>query len=475
APLQVKEGDMLQVLEGEAIPTDGKVISGEGLIDRSMLTGESKPEEIGPESDLTGGTLLIQGHLQMVVTAVGGETTLSKIIELVKKAQRDKPAIQQLADRISSVFVPVVLGIATLTFLLSWLVFDIGFGPSIMHSIAVMVISCPCAMGLATPTAVVVGLGRATRNGMLVKGGRTLETFSKVEHVVFDKTGTLTTGKFQLEHIEAIDEPLAEVQAALLGLEIHSQHPLAKSLVTALEGIKPVAFESVREIKGLGMHGTDAAGNEFQLGSWRLVQHLDISRSHSLYLLKNDKLVAWVDMGDELRPGALETVRELQKAGIRVSLLSGDRQSVCEKVAAQLGIEDVYAEQLPDEKLARIEEWSGQSMTAMVGDGINDAPALARAGIGISLGDATDIARQSSEIVLMDGRLDRLSSLLGIARETVKTIRQNLFWAFFYNILAIPMAALGFLRPIIGTATMALSDVIVIGNSLRLRTKRILT
>lgn len=471
----IQLGHQLRVRQGETIPADGRLLQGHGLVDRSMLTGESIAESVEEGNELTGGTLLVEGNLVMEVTAVGKQTTLARIIELVRRAQRDKPAIQQLADKISAIFVPAVLGVSLLTFLLSWWVFDIGLGPSLIHSIAVLVIACPCAMGLATPTAVIVGLGRATRNGMLVKGGRTLEAFEKVQHIVFDKTGTLTTGQFKIGHIEARGVPIAEVKPLLMALEQASVHPLARSIVAQLEGTVPAALSDIREMKGIGMQGQDAEGQRYQLGSWRLAQHIDISRDHSLYLMRGEELIAWVDMEDSLREGTKETVEFLQRKGIRVSLLSGDREKAVAQVATALGISEYYGAQLPDEKLARIEAWSAEGLTAMVGDGINDAPALARAGIGISLGNASDIARQSAEIILIDERLDRIPHLFGIAKHTVKTIRQNLFWAFFYNVLAIPLAAFGFLRPILGTATMALSDVVVIGNSLRLRQKNIST
>ncbi len=470
---QVLTGDVLQVNQGDRIPVDGRIEEGQGAVDSSMISGESLPEDKNPGDAVIGGTVLVTGQLKISATAAAKGGTLSKIIEMVKRAQADKPSIQQLADKISAIFVPVVLVISLLTFLLSWLVFDIGLSASIIHSVAVLVIACPCAMGLATPTAVVVGLGRASKMGILVKGGRTLETFAKVKQIVFDKTGTLTTGKLVIQRLDLHGMTQSEAESVIFAMENHSSHPIAKAMQTAFAHAEPLPLTGVRETKGLGLSGEDAHGNMYQLGSFRLVQGQTEDLSHDLYLLKNQEIVATIDLEDEIRPGATALMDFLRQEGIKAIMLTGDRREKALAVAAKLGISDVRYEQLPDEKLAHIEALSAESLTAMVGDGINDAPALAKASVGISLGDATQVAIQSAEVVLLSGHLHSLSELYLLSKQTLLTIKQNLFWAFFYNTLAIPLAAFGYLRPIIGAATMAISDVIVIGNSLRLKVKRL--
>lgn len=469
---RIEPGDLLQVNEGDKIPVDGKIKSGEGAVDTSMITGESLPNDVQIGDSVIGGTILVAGHVQVVAETVGKGSTLSKIIEMVKRAQADKPTIQKLADRISAIFVPAVLSIALLTFLLSWLAFDLSLSESIIHSVAVLVIACPCAMGLATPTAVVVGLGRASKSGILVKGGRTLETFNTVKQIVFDKTGTLTTGRLSIADLSAHGIEQETARSVIYSLERHSSHPIAKALQTQLAGAAVVELENVRETKGLGLSGVDAEGHSWQLGSFRLAEGLTQDLGHDLFLLKNQQLVATVDLEDELRPDAVETIQYLKQEGIVPVLLTGDREAKARAVATKLGIDKVLYEQLPDEKLTHIEALNQEMPTAMVGDGINDAPALARATVGISLGEATQVAIQSAEVVLLSGKLHSLKDLREISHHTVLTIKQNLFWAFFYNTLAIPLAAFGFLRPIIGAATMALSDVVVIGNSLRLKVKK---
>ncbi|MEL7191206.1 MAG: cation-translocating P-type ATPase [Bacteroidota bacterium] len=470
---RVEVGDQLRVLSGDKVPVDGSVLVGEGTVDESMITGESLPVEKERESYLTGGTVVLDGQMTMRAEKVGRQTTLSHIIQLVKQAQRDKPEIQQLADQISAIFVPAVFGISLLTFILSWAVFDLSVQASLIHAIAVLVISCPSAMGLATPTAVVVGIGRASRNGILIKGGRTLEQFAKVQQVVFDKTGTLTTGKFQLEKIQTADPAdIPLIQQVIYSLEQHSRHPIAQSLVEALEGTAPLALTQVSEQKGLGMLGYGASGDSYQLGSFRIAAGYT-DQKFDLYLIRNNEFWAGINLADTLRPEAKEAIAELKKKGIRPILLSGDKQSTCKKVASELGIEEVYAEQLPQQKLEHLQRLSQQGLTAMVGDGINDAPALAKADVGISMSGATDIAIQSAQVILLKGNLNLLPELLRISQHTVRTIKQNLFWAFFYNIVAIPFAAMGFLKPILAALAMAFSDVIVIGNSIRLRFKRL--
>ncbi|MEM6348767.1 MAG: cation-translocating P-type ATPase [Bacteroidota bacterium] len=471
ASKEIKKGDVLIVNEGDQIAADGILLAGEVEVDESMISGESLPVPKQLGDKLIGGTILVSGNLKMEATAIGKKTTLSMIIDLVKKAQSDKPNIQQLADKISAVFVPAVLTISLLTFLLSYLVFDLSLQLAIINSVAVLVISCPCAMGLATPTAVVVGIGRASKKGILIKGGRTLEAFGKVQRMVFDKTGTLTTGAFTIADFEAEDGLAERSKSIILALEQRSSHPIARSLSRALSDHEAAMLIGIKEVKGKGVEAYDDEGNHYQLGSFRWLGTEEIEAGYDLYLFKNTVLQAKLKIQDEIRPEAHTMMDYLKSKGIETVLLSGDRKEKCKNIAKELGISQVYAEQLPEQKLALIEQFAAEKPTAMIGDGINDAPALARASVGISLGNATEVAIQSAQIILLNENLQLIPELFKISKHTVLTIKQNLFWAFFYNVLAIPMAALGFLTPMIGAATMALSDAIVIGNSLRLKRK----
>ncbi len=468
-------GAILQVNSGDKIPVDGEIISGDASVDEAMLTGESIPVEKTIADKVIGGTILLNGNFRMRAESVGNDTTLSKIIELVKKAQQAKPDIQKLGDKISAIFVPVVLGISILTFCLSYFVFDVSLKDAMMRSIAVLVISCPCAMGLATPTAVMVGIGRAAKRGILIKGGNTLEEFAKIKNIVFDKTGTLTTGEFQLKNITCNNTSEQEVKEILFQLEQHSSHPIAKSIVKALQNTtSTIKFANITEEKGLGITATDESKNEYKVGSYKIAKHLTTDDTHNVYVLKNNQLIATVDLADELKSNVKESIASLKAAGINSTLLSGDSKSKCEAVAQKTGITFVYSEQSPAQKLVLIEKLNSEQATAMVGDGINDAPALAKASVGISLSNATQVAIQSAQIILLKhGDLSSLVEAHLISKHTLITIKQNLFWAFFYNIVAIPIAAAGFLNPMVGALAMAFSDVIVIGNSIRLKTKRL--
>ncbi len=470
---QVKAGDLLIINSGDKIPVDGEIYWGNGSIDEAMISGESLPVDKNEGSQVIGGTILISGSIKIKATAIGKETVLAQIIEMVKLAQQDKPRMQSLADRISAIFVPIVIGIAIITFLISYLVAGISFQPSLMHSIAVLVIACPCALGLAIPTAVVVGIGRVAKNGILIKGGSTLEKFAGIKRVVFDKTGTLTTGKFEVKKIYVSGITEERAKSILYSIEKHSSHPIAKSIVSAYNDSPLIDFKSVNEQKGLGMESTDNDGNTYKASSYTLAIDHTKDDSHTVYLLENNKLLAWLDVEDEIKPEAAEAIKFLKSHGIKTVLLSGDRKSKCEYLAKEIGIEEIYSEKLPEEKLKIIEEFTKAGDTAMVGDGINDAPALAKATVGISLSNATQVAIKSAQIVLLKGNLNLLTKAWSISSVTLTTIKQNLFWAFFYNIIAIPIAAFGFLNPMIAAASMALSDVIVIVNSLRLRSKRL--
>lgn len=468
----VRPGDTLVVNLGDKIPVDGEVLSGDASIDESMLTGESMPVEKTKYDKVIGGTVLVNGNIRMIATKVGSNTVLSQIIELMKKAQGAKPPVQKLGDRVAAVFVPAVIFIALLTFGLTYWIGQAGLQHAIMNAIAVLVISCPCAMGLATPTAVMVGLGRAAKNGIMIKGGDTIEAVTKTQYLIFDKTGTLTTGKFVIKAIQAEDgADIQYVNGLITAIEERSNHPIARSLVEGLKSMpkQKVILKSAKEEKGLGMRAEDTDGNSYFLGGIK-----DIDTDHfNIALYKNQKLLAQIAIDDEVRPGAVELVASLKKMGIKPVLLSGDSKARCQSVAAAVGIEKVHAEKLPDEKLNVVENYNKKGQTIMVGDGVNDAPALTTAGVGISLNDASQVAIQSARVILLNTDLQSVLTFLQISKHTLKTIKQNLFWAFAYNVVAIPVAAMGFLNPMVGAFTMAFSDVVVIGNSLRLRKKRL--
>lgn len=474
---EVTVGDILQVNEGDKIPADGRLLDGQVEVDESMLTGESLPVSKQAGDQLIGASVLVAGNLQMEVTAIGKDSVLEQMIELVKTAQQDKPDIQRLADRISAIFVPVVLVISLLTFVLGYYLFGFTAQGALMNAIAVLVISCPCAMGLATPTAVMVGVGRLARQGILVKGGQTLELLSRIRQMVFDKTGTLTTGQFKLKEIDYHGSDPRLVHSLIHKLEQRSSHPLAQSLVTAMEDLpngQSLSLQQIEEEKGLGVMALDEAGNRFEIGSARLLpDSTQASAEHQVYLLQNKQLLASIALEDEIRPAAAVTISRLKGLGVEPVILSGDQSAKTAQVAKTLRVEHFEGEQLPAEKLSTIEQLRSQGLTAMVGDGINDAPALAKADIGISLGGASHVAIQSAEIILLKPQLNKLIDALVISRHTVKTIKQNLFWAFAYNIVAIPIAAAGYLNPMWGALFMAFSDVIVIGNSILLRSKRL--
>ena len=473
-------GAILQVNSGDKIPVDGEIFSGDASIDESMITGERLPVEKSISDKVIGGTIVVKGNIRMRAENVGDQTLLAKIIGLVKKAQQDKPEIQKLGDKISAIFIPVVLGIAVLTFFVNYFFLDLTsftnpLQESIMRSIAVLVISCPCAMGLATPTAVMVGIGRAAKNGILIKGGSTLEEFAKVKNIVFDKTGTLTTGNFKINSINihnGVSEE--EVKEILYSLEIHSSHPIAKSIVAALKGIVGREFKTVKEEKGLGITAQDHQNNIYQIGSYKIASEFPKNEIHDIYVLKNNILIATVDIEDDVKLNVKETIDEFNKVGINTILISGDNRKNCESLAQKVNINKVYSEQSPAQKLALIEILTKEGSTAMVGDGINDAPALAKATVGISLSNATQVAINAAQIILLHNNdLSTLRHANLISKHTLLTIKQNLFWAFFYNIVAIPIAACGLLSPAFGALTMAFSDVIVIGNSIRLKTKKL--
>ncbi|MFN4892401.1 MAG: heavy metal translocating P-type ATPase [Bacteroidota bacterium] len=468
----LRVGDLILIKSGEQVPIDCKILWGEVHVNEAILTGESAPIRKQKKDGLIGGSLITDGTVKAQVTAIGEDTVLSGIIQLVRQAQGEKPPIQQLADRISAVFIPVVLGIAALTFGLTW-IFKGEFSVALLNSIAVLVIACPCAMGLATPAAIAVGLGRAARNGILFRNATSLELFKSIRRVVFDKTGTLTTGKFEIAgyKVEGVEE--VEFKQIAYSLEKYSNHPIAACITQSWKTNDEIKWKQIEEVKGLGMRAVDAEGRTYVAGSYKAAMECTTESEHNVYILRDGKLLGWIDVKDQVRPEAKSVIEHLHGRGIQTVLLSGDRQSKCETLAKELGIDTVLAEQTPEQKLERIGAWSAEMPTAMVGDGINDAPALAKATIGISLNDASQIAMQTAQVVLMNKGLKNLPMALGLGRHTFLTIQQNLFWAFAYNIVAIPVAAFGFLEPTWGALIMGLSDVVLAINSVRLFVKKV--
>jgi len=469
----IKINDHFIVTAGDRIALDGEVVWGNAYIDESPITGESYPVEKGYGENVFSGTLVQNGSLKIRTTVAGNATMLSQIIGLVKDAQAEKPKVQALADKISAIFVPVVICIAIIAFLINFIFVDVGFQQSFMRCIAVLVIACPCAMGLATPTAVVVGLGKAAQNGILVKGAKAIESFAETEKIVFDKTGTLTSGDFKIKKIKAIDISILRLNKIIVGLEKYSSHPIANSILHKLKDVTPFQFSDVKEIAGIGVMAKADNGDVYTISSYKMVEHLTEDAEHNAYITKNDSIIGWIDLEDKERVNVNQAIDYFNKNDIETVLLSGDKQHRCDQIAKQLNIKKVYAEQLPEDKLRLIEEWQKNKHVTMLGDGINDAPALVKANVGISVSDGTNIAMDASDMVLMSENINHLATAHKISKYTLKTIKQNLFWAFFYNIVAIPMAAAGFLSPMLAAFSMAFSDVIVIGNSLRFKNKKI--
>lgn len=469
----IQKGDLVLINSGDKVPVDGEIYWGSGTVDESMITGESLPVEKGLKDHVVGGTMLLSGTIKVRTTAIGEETVLSQIIEMVKIARQDKPKLQNLADQISAIFVPVVVVVSVLTVAGWTLVGQIPFGDALMKGIAVLVIACPCALGLAIPTAVVVGLGRMARNGILVKGATTLDRFAGINTIIFDKTGTLTTGKFKVKAMHCISMPVSEVQGIICAMEKHSQHPIAKALVAHMGKIAGPDLAEVAENKGVGLQATGVDGQRYQLGSYAVASHLTNDSNHNVYLVVNGNLAAWIDVEDDIKPEAYQVVKYLKNKGLHTILLSGDSEKRCGEVAVALGIEEVYSKVLPQQKLELVKAISEKGRVAMVGDGINDAPALARADVGISMTDASQIAVKSADVVILGGNLNLIVTALGLSKSTLRTIRENLFWAFFYNVAAIPLAIAGLLTPMVAAGAMAASSLIVVLNSARLKHRKL--
>jgi P-type Cu+ transporter len=492
---EVMAGDQLVVRPGERVPADGVVEQGDTHVDESMLTGEPLPVSKAQGARVTGGSINGEGRFVMRATAVGQESVLAKIIRLVEDAQAAKAPIQRLVDQVAAVFVPVVLVIAAIT-LAAWLLTGAGVESALVHAVAVLVIACPCALGLATPAAIMAGTGVAARHGILIKDAQALELAHRVDTVAFDKTGTLTVGQPRLVAFLAPPGVDADAQmAAAASLQSGSEHPLARAVLAAARerGMAIAPPDSVRAVAGRGTEG-EVGLRSYLIASLSWLQELQVplgelqadvqrlqAEGATLSVLVERvttglALRALMAFADEPKPGAAEALARLRARGLRLAMISGDNRAAALAMGARLGLrpEEVQAEVLPGDKAARVAALrEGGHVVAMVGDGVNDAPALAAADVGIAMGTGTDVAMHAAGVTLMRGDVALVAGALDISRRTVRKIRQNLFWAFAYNVAGIPLAALGYLSPVVAGAAMALSSVSVLTNALLLKRWRL--
>jgi Cu+-exporting ATPase len=516
---EVRVGDVMVVRPGEKIPTDGVVWSGEGWVDESMATGESMPVLRKPTHEVIGATLNQEGFLRVKATRVGKDTFLSQVIRMVEECQGTKVPIQEAADRITAVFVPVILGLAALTFI-SWMLFPELFAPvvawaaaflpwvnpdlshaalAVLAAVSVLVIACPCALGLATPTALMVGSGLGAENGILIRGGEAIQSLRDVRTIVFDKTGTVTEGKPRVTDIvtsAGVGE--TELLAFAASVEAGSEHPLGKAVYAyALErGISKNMISGFRAVSGRGVEafvegtrvfiGTrsyleenrvrglpEASSGGQTLQKTHDADALELQGKTVMWIASDGFFIGAIALADTLKEDAVSAIRALESMGIETAMITGDNRSTAESIASQAGISRVLAEVLPGEKRAEIERLQMEGKVAMVGDGINDAPALTQADVGIAIGTGADIAIEASDVTLVGPGLSGVVAAVRLSRATFRKIRQNLFWAFFYNLLAIPAAVLGVLHPVIAEAAMATSSINVVTNANLLRFARI--
>jgi Cu2+-exporting ATPase len=497
---QVLKGDDILVRPGDKVPVDGKVLSGSSLVDESMITGEPLPVKKQEGDTVIGATINGTGSFRMVAERIGAETMLAQIIRHVKEAQGSKAPVQRLADRIAGIFVPVVMGVAALTFLGWWF---LGPEPALTYafvtSITVLIIACPCALGLATPTAIMVGIGKGAEMGILIKDARSLEVARQLDVIVLDKTGTITLGKAELTdwQWQCKPEVREHIQQVVLAAENRSEHPVARTIATKLkaDGVPEALLDSFESITGKGVKVT-AQGETYLLGSLKFMEENGIRPDEGMlqlhdkwqeeaksvnFIAGSNQVLALVAVADPIRESAVEVIAAIRKAGMEVHMVTGDHPGAAERIAKAVGIRHFRAGVTPVGKLEYVKELQSRGLkVGMTGDGINDAPALAQADVGIAMGTGTDIAMETAEITLVRGNLEKIATAVHLSKRTMKTIRQNLFWAFFYNVIGIPVAA-GILFPFTGIllnpmlagAAMAFSSVSVVSNSLRLKKVRL--
>lgn len=466
---QLRKNDKVWVNEGEKIPADARVIKGHIEVNEAAISGESMPVFKSTQETVLAGSIVVSGNAVLEVLKTGQDTLAGQMRNWIKSAQSAKPNIQKLGDKVSGIFVQIVVGIALSTFVLSYFVLGIDAQDALLRSIAVLVVSCPCAMGLATPTAVSVGLGLAAAKGILVKGGHALEKFAQTHILALDKTGTITTGDFIVEAFYSDNDPY--YQNIIYQLEHFSSHPIARSILQNHPewNQKAIHFETVHEKKGYGLEAQDKEGNVYLLGSTRIGPH-ETEKKYDLYLWKNGEWVAGLILKDQPVANLKSILDYFKSQSMRLFLVSGDKKEKVAQLADQgLPFEQSYAEVLPAQKMEMLEQWRKLGKTAMTGDGINDAPALAAADVAIVVGHGSDISKQQADFILLDKGLHKLEEAHRISNITLNGIKQNLFWAFAYNVVAIPVAAMGYLDPMWAALFMAMSDLVVIGNALRLR------
>lgn len=479
-------GDIVIVRPGEKIPADGKIVEGYSTVDESMITGESIPVEKSTGAKVIGGTINKNGSFDFEITALGGSSILGQIIKLVEEAQGSKAPIQKMADKIAGIFVPVVVAIAIVTFGV-WLIMggEGSFNPALINFVAVLIIACPCALGLATPTAIMVGTGLGANHGILIKNGESLEEAHRINTVIMDKTGTLTEGKPSVTDIISKGISQEELLSIAASVESRSEHPIAQAIVeyAGRRNVSPGKVESFQSFTGHGISAVVdgkavAVGNEKLMADYALridgmgndFSRLSEEGKTVVFVAVNGELKGILAVEDPVKETSAEAVEALKKMNIHVVMLTGDNRRTAAAIAKRIGIDSFIAEILPEEKAREVIKYQKQgNIVAMVGDGINDAPALANSNVGIAMGSGTDVAIETSDITLIKGDLRGVVNAIRLSRQTIRTIKQNLFWAFIYNVLGIPLAALGMLNPMFAALAMSFSSVSVVSNSLRLR------
>ena len=496
---KVKSGDVVLIKTGDKIPVDGTILNGNCVVDESAMTGESLPLEKRKGDEVISGTIVKNGFIKVTALKTGNDTRLAKIINLVKDASNSKPEIQKLADRISAIFVPAVILIAIITFVIWNFIVGVPFSAAMLNAVSVLIIACPCALGLASPMAVVVGIGRSADNGILFNNINAIEKLNKIDTICFDKTGTITTGELKFESIISLGNySTKDLLKYVFSLEKHFNHPIAKSIVHYCLDNNINYYtdvESLNNEQGLGVTGT-VNKKEVSVGSLRYIKEKVLTNTYTetsfrefenlnskgnLFISINNEICGRISFDEDIKQESREVIDTLKSSGFEVCMISGDNELVTKSIAKEVGLETYFSNVFPEDKLRIVKELQANNQkVAMIGDGINDAPALAKADVGIAIGTGTDVAIDSADVILVKGDLRSITKSINISKKTVQIIKQNIFWAFFYNIIAIPLAA-GLLSPVgiiispvLAAMLMAFSDVVtVIGNSLRLKTVKI--